>query len=207
MAYSDFTASDLTQKFGLRFAAGALFPAVKKIKPSNWLTEALRKGQELGFASEKSRSERLVTPILLEISDRNNHQFSIYSGMNMDVDAANGLRGECDFIFSRSRIQDFVTAPIFCVAEAKRQDIEQGTIQAAAQLVGAKKMNEMEGNEVTPLYGCSTSGLEWRFLKFENHTLTIDENRYLLSDLSTIIGILQVIVDSSIQHSAFTIQH
>jgi hypothetical protein len=100
MAYPDFTSTDLIRKFGIRFRAENLFRQVAEIPPTQWLTEALRKGRELGFGSEKSRSERLVTPILLEFSDRNNHGFSVYSGMNLDVDEAAGLKGECDFIFS-----------------------------------------------------------------------------------------------------------
>jgi hypothetical protein len=195
MAYSDFTAKDLTKKFGIKFRAADLFPDLQEIPPTNWLLEALRKGQELGYASEKSRSERLVTPVLLELSSLNRHAFSIYSGVNLDVDEAAGLKGECDFIFSFSRIQDFVTAPIFCITEAKKQDVEQGTIQCSAQLIGARKLNEAEGNSFETLYGCSTTGVEWRFLKFEKTEITLDEKRYLITELSKLLGILQTIVE------------
>ncbi len=197
MAYPDFTSTDLIRKFGIRFRAENLFRQVAEIPPTPWLTEALKKGRELGFGSEKSRSERLVTPILLELSDRNNHGFSVYSGMNLDVDEAAGLKGECDFIFSFSRIQDFVAAPVFCITEAKKQDLEQGTVQASAQLIGAKKLNEVEGNPIRALYGCSTTGIEWRFLRYENDEIIIDEERYLLTDLPKLLGVLQWIIDRS----------
>lgn len=163
-----------------------------------WLTEALRKGQEQGFGSEKSRSERLVTPILLELSDRNQHKFSIYSGMNLDTDEASGLKGECDFVFSLSRVQDFISAPIFCITEAKKQDLEQGTVQCTAQLLGARKLNELEGNPpLVTLYGCSTTGIEWRFLKLTGSTVTLDEDRYLITDLGKLLGVLQQILDEA----------
>ena len=113
MAYSDFSVFDLRQQFNVQFRAETLFPQLTPIEPTNWLREALRKGQESGFNSEKSRSERLVTPVLMELSDRNHRSFSIYSGMNLDVDINAGLRGECDFIFSFSRIQDFIVSPVF----------------------------------------------------------------------------------------------
>lgn len=195
MAYSDFTAKDLTKKFGLRFQAENLFPDLRSVPPSPWLLEALEKGQELGYASEKSRSERLVTPVLLELSSLNHHAFSIYSGVNLDIDEAAGLKGECDFIFSFSRIQDFVTAPIFCITEAKKQDLEQGTIQCSAQLIGARKLNESEGNSFETLYGCSTTGVEWRFLKLEKNEITIDEKRYFITELANLLGALQAIVE------------
>ena len=194
MAYSEFTSLQLIKQFNIRFRAETLFVNMPKIVPSQWLKDALNRGQHLGFGSEKSRSERLVTPILLELSELNQHSFSIYSGMNLDVDEKLGLKGECDFIFSKNRIQDFVTAPVFCITEAKKQDLEGGTVQCTAQLIGAKKFNELEGNEINTLYGCSTTGIEWRFLKYENNEVIIDENRYLLTDLPEILGALQSIV-------------
>ncbi|MEJ7661345.1 MAG: hypothetical protein WKG07_17950 [Hymenobacter sp.] len=165
MAYSDFTVFDLRQQFDIHFRAENLFPSLVPVEPSQWLQQSLKIGQEVGFNSEKSRSERLVTPVLLELCERNERGFSIYSGMSLDIDPAQGLRGECDFICSFSHIQDFITAPIFCIAEAKKQDIELGTIQCSAQLVGARKLNDLEGNSPITLYGCATTGIEWRFLQ------------------------------------------
>ena len=197
MAYTDFTVFDLRQQFDIHFRAEDLFPAVAPIEPSQWLQQSLKIGQEVGFNSEKSRSERLVTPVLLELCERNDRAFSIYSGMNLDIDPAHGLRGECDFICSFSRIQDFITAPIFCIAEAKKQDLEQGTIQCSAQLIGARKLNELEGNAPTTLYGCSTTGIEWRFLKYEHNEIVLDKKRYLISELDLLLGVLQNILDLS----------
>ena len=197
MAYSDFTALELKRRFGIRFRAEPLFPTLTEIQPSAWLQETLRLGQELGFNSEKSRSERLVTPLLLELSNINHHRFAIYSGMNLDVDELNGLKGECDFIFSFSRIQDFVTAPVFCITEAKKQDLEHGTVQCAAQLLGARRLNEAEQNPIAVIYGCSTTGVEWRFLKLVQQEIIIDETRYTLADLPKVLGLLQGVIDSS----------
>lgn len=199
MAYSDFSIADLMKNFGVKFRAEKLFANVKPVQPSDWLETTLAKATALGFGSEKSRSERLVTPIFLEMSDLNENSFSIYSGANLDVDASLGLKGECDFIFSYSRIQDFVVSPIFCVTEAKKQDLEQGTIQASAQLIGAKKLNELEGNSIEILYGCSTTGVEWRFLKYQNQEIIIDEVRYLIRDLDKLLGALQFIIEDTKQ--------
>jgi hypothetical protein len=199
MAYSDFTASELTKKFGIKFRAENLFPMIQPIQPSQWLIESLKRGQNLGFGSEKSRSERLVTPVLLELSDLYHNLFSIYSGMNLDIDEKLGLRGECDFIFSFSRVQDFVTAPIFCITEAKKQDVEHGTIQCAAQLIGAKRFNDAENtdNLIKNLYGACTTGVEWRFLRYEGNEIIIDEKRYLISDLANLLGVFHNIIEQT----------
>ncbi|AMR25836.1 hypothetical protein A0257_01165 [Hymenobacter psoromatis] len=197
MAYSDFSIFDLRQQFDIHFRAEELFPGLTPVEPSQWLQQSLRIGQQVGFNSEKSRSERLVTPVLLELCERNDQSFSIYSGMSLDIDPAHGLRGECNFICSFSHIQDFITAPIFCIAEAKKQDLELGTIQCSAQLIGARKLNELEGNSPTTLFGCATTGIEWRFLKYEYDEIVLDKKRYLINELDSLLGVLQTILDLS----------
>lgn len=197
MAYGDFTTTELIKKFGVKFRAENLFAHAVPLQPSAWLMESLERGQNVGFGTEKSRSERLVTPILLEINTIHHNNFSIYSGVNLDVDERSGLKGECDFIFSFSRIQDFVTAPVFCITEAKKQDLEQGTVQVSAQLIGAKKFNEMENTEMPILYGASTTGVEWRFLKYENNEIVIDEKRYLITQIAQLLGVFEAILQQT----------
>lgn len=97
------------------FRGEHLFSVVVAIEPTTWLQPALEKANKLGFGTGKSSSERLVTSILLELNAMNEHSFFSYSGFNLDVDESLGLRGECDFVFSFSRIQDFVMSPIFCI--------------------------------------------------------------------------------------------
>ena len=198
MAYTDFTANDLIRRFGLQFASADLFGQSAPVAPSSWLTDTLRKGHLMGFGSEKSRSERLVSPVLTELCERNDFAFAVVSGANLDADELRGLRGECDFVLTSTRIQEFITTPIFCITEAKRQDVEQGTIQCAAQLLGARQLNELENNKLPVLYGCSTTGTEWRFLKLEGNTITLDLPRYYLTHLAQLLGVLQGIVSAAL---------
>jgi hypothetical protein len=199
MAYTNFTAKDLSKKFGVKFRAAHLFKPIEtpEVTPSAWLKETLIRGQRIGFSSEKSRSERLVSPVLTELSIENKEAFTIYSGMLLNMDDANGWNGECDFMLSFSKIQDFVVAPIFNITEAKKQDIEQGTIQCAAQLIAAHQLNESEGYHFKTLFGCSTTGTEWRFLILENNIITLDIDRYFLSNIEELLGVLQIIINRS----------
>ncbi len=197
MAYADFTAKDLEQKFNIEFQGGNLFADVQAVEPTDWLITSLEIAQGMGISTEKSRSERLVTPVLFELSHRNHHSFSIYSGANMDVSEEQGLRGECDFIFSFSQFQDIVKSPVFCITEAKKLDLEKGIVQATAQLIGAKMMNEMENNPIDILYGCSTTGREWRFLKYHDNQVIVDKKYYHIGQLPELLGILQYIVEES----------
>lgn len=195
MAYSDFTLDRLSTEFGVDFQGAKLFPQSSPVAPSEWLRATVELAEEIGFGSEKSRSERLVSPVLLELARRNQYEFTVVSGENLNVEPSRGLNGECDFVLSFTRLQDLIKAPVFCITEAKKQDVEWGTAQCAAQLVGAARLNERENKVIPVLYGCATTGIEWRFLKFENQVFTLDESRYLISDLGKLLGVLQHIVD------------
>ncbi len=202
MAYSNFTKKDLEDKFGIKFRNSNLFSDVMPIEPSEWLISAIKRGEKLGLGNEKSRSERIISPILTEIASLNENLmnkdlFAILSGMNLDVDISLGLNGECDFLFSFCEMQDFISPPIFCIAEAKKQDLDGGIIQASAQVIGAKKFNEMQNYPSEMIFGATTTGDVWRFLKFENNEITFDKKYYYLADLSKLLGVLQYIIESA----------
>lgn len=199
MAYSNFTKSDLTKQFGVKIKDAALFDStiIKHIEPSSWLIETLTRLQKIGFATEKERSERLVTPVLAELHQNNEWSFKIYSGQIMNADDSAGLNGECDFLLSYGDVSDILEIPIFTITEAKKQDIGLGIIQCSAQLIGAKIFNEKEGFDSPLLFGCSTTGVDWRFIRYENKTIFWDQITYTLRNLPELLGVLQYIIDET----------
>ncbi len=73
MAYQDFTIGELRKKFGVKIKDASVFDikTIRRIEPSAWLIETITRFQKIGFATEKERSERLVTPILAELHQLN----------------------------------------------------------------------------------------------------------------------------------------
>ena len=55
----------------------------------------------------------------------------------------------------------------------------------------------MENNPINFIYGCSTTGIEWRFLKYENQEIIVDEERFLVNELPRLLGVLQAIIEAS----------
>ena len=199
MAYSNFTKGELTKKFGVKIKDASLFDIniIKRIEPSSWLLETLTRLQKIGFATEKERSERLVTPVLAELHQNNEWSFKIYSGQLMNADDNAGLNGECDFLLAYGDVSDILETPIFTITEAKKQDIGLGIIQCSAQLIGARIFNEKEGFDSPLLFGCSTTGVEWRFIRYENNTILWDQIIYTLRNLPELLGVLQYIIDET----------
>jgi hypothetical protein len=197
MSYADFSLTQVKREFALSEKLVSMFEHVSPCKASSWLTEALDIGMELALStsSEKARSEFIVVPILFEIEKRNRKKFSIYSGEKLDVDQDKGLVGECDFLLSKGPVAHTIQIPIFALVEAKKNDISSGLGQCTAQMLGAKIYNEMEGNDVSHIYGCVTTGEDWQFLKLIENTLCIERKRYYIDHLEMILGIFQSIVD------------
>jgi hypothetical protein len=74
--------------------------------------------------------------------------------------------------------------------EAKKEDLVAGLGQCAAEMVAIRLFNEREGTPVPAVFGCVTSGSNWRFLKLESARLSIDRPEYYLRDAAKILGIL-----------------
>jgi hypothetical protein len=135
-----------------------------------------------------------VFPVLVELRNNNDKFFTIYSGDNLNADDEKGLKGECDFILAKETHSFSISYPIMQLVEAKRNDVELGVPQCAAQMVGAKVFNEKKGARLEKIYGCVTTGDEWLFMKLEEH-LTIDTRKYYLVEIRELLAIFQNIID------------
>ncbi len=195
MAYTDFTIDELKEKFGLVVRSGLLFEGVAPIVVPQTLRERLNvKGVPL--RSEKVRSEIIIMPVLLEMLERNQNRLTLFSGERLEGDSSVKLVGECDFLLVNVPNTPVLESPIFCVAEAKKQDMDLGVEQCAAQLLGVQLFNQRHGSNPKFIFGCVTTGETWQFLRLEGKNLVVDQRRYFLSELEYILGILQTIIDA-----------
>jgi len=195
MAYKNFTLDELKQKFNLNQKRALLFSNIKNIEISEWLKNTLKIYSKQPIKSEKSRSEYIIAPILSELQNINNDFFTIFSGDTLVADKKNGLTGECDFILTKNMESFIIKAPIISIVEAKKQDMELGIDQCAAQMYGAKIFNEKDNFPFSTIYGCVTTGDHWQFLKLENDLITIDTERYFYNNLPILLGVFQQIID------------
>jgi len=196
MPYSQFTLDKVEKQFKLTQVRQRFFQNIETVTLSDWLKTALEKSIEIALISEseKARSEFIIAPILFELQVKNQGKLTLYSGTNFDVDSEQGLFGECDFILTLTPPLQTIHAPIVVLIEAKKQNIEGYLGQCAAQMVGAKLFNEREERNISPIFGCVTTGETWQFLRLEQNTLYIDSMRYYISQVEQILGIFQMII-------------
>lgn len=197
MSYSNFDLVSVKKAFNLAEETTELFGAIEEVSPSEWLTTSLKIGVRLTqySQSEKAKSELIVMPILVELQQRNSPNIALYSGKSLDVDKEKELNGECDFIVSKGHLAYTIQTPIIGLVEAKRNDIELGMGQCVAQMVGALLFNELEGHPVEQVFGCVTTGEIWQFLKLAQDTIWVNERRYYINHVETILGVFQQIVE------------
>ncbi|MBN3874270.1 hypothetical protein [Nostoc sp. JL33] len=193
MAYSEFSLAKAKQEFNLTtLEKRDIFAAVPELTASNLLVETLNYNLEiaLGSNSEKARSELIIAPILVDLRRQLREEIGLFSGVDFTVDNSKGLNGTCDFIITKSPEILILTAPVITVVEAKKENINAGLGQCAAEMVAAQIFNEQAATEIKIIYGAVTTGSIWQFLKLEEQTLTIDLSEYYLKDVNKILGIL-----------------
>ncbi len=204
MSYTDFTLETVESQLGVRVRAGDLFPGLVPVPVPDWLRASLDRGMELTLASEKARSEFIVSPILLACRELSGGKLAIFSGQRLDVDPDRGLSGECDFLLTLSEPIPRLRAPIAVVVEAKKNDIEAGLAQCIAQMVAARDFNAREQAAIRGVHGCVTTGENWQFLRLEGSAVTMDRVRIYIVNLELILGVFEAIVAWSQPIAALT---
>ena len=195
--YSDFkTIEQVKTRLGVSIIEERLFNISHVISYDPILDKEIERGRLMGYSNEKERSERLIHPVLTEIYMLHQNRFKIHSGKSLNVDETKGLTGECDFMFSVSRVSKLIEAPVFTLVEAKNENLDNGTAQCMAQMMGAKIYNEQQAKPQKVIYGCSTIGDLWQFIKLEDNTVTIDTDIYYLDNLGKLLAVLQQILNS-----------
>ena len=197
MAYSNFTLEAVVTKFQLEIVeSAALFVEIEPVAPSAYLTTGLERKASLATAigTEKARSELIVADVLVELRESCDRRISFFSGIDFNIDPEEGLTGVCDFLVSLSPNQFYVEAPAIILVEAKNTDVKLGFGQCVAEMLAAQRFNAEKGNDISCVYGASTTGIDWQFLKLEGKCLHIDMVTYTIERCDRILGILSSMV-------------
>ena len=193
MAYSDFNLNTVLKTFELSYSETAdLFANEQELESSPSLAENLRRYLPIAVGSntEKSRSEMIIAPILLELRTQLQDKIGLFSGIDFTVNSERGLNGICDFLITSSPELLIVKSPVIAIVEAKKENISSGLGQCVAEMLAAQIFNQREGKEIKVILGTVTTGTVWKFIKLEGTAVEIDSSEYFLSNVNKILGIL-----------------
>lgn len=198
MPYSQFRLEQIKSEFGITLCEQfGLFTEIPEANYSQFLSETLEYNIPLALAinSEKSRSEMIVAPILIELRKQFDNGIGLFSGKDFTVDTQRGLNGFCDFLISKSPEQLIIEAPVIALVEAKNDNIESGLAQCMAETIAVQLFNQQKANEIKKVYGVVTTGSLWKFMQLEDKTISIDINEYFVGNPGKIIGILKSFIE------------
>ena len=196
MAFSDFkTISEVQEKFRITYAISDFVTDKESLNPSeHFLQEFEFCMQHINvFASESSRCEVVIFPVLKEIYKGYTDHYTLWSGKLLTYDET--LRGTPDyFIATRSELGiSVVGKPLIILVEAKKNDFEQGWGQCLAELVAAQKIND---NPDIPVYGIVTDGTLWQFGRLVGDAFIQNRTNFTLDNLPVLFGAVNSVFKS-----------
>ncbi len=204
MAFRDFSFPQVQHDLGLSLHDADLFASTEPFPVREDFLAFLRDGVALAVANstEKAKSEFIIAPVLLELRRSLGSTFSLFSGLEWEVDSSRGLNGYCDFILTRGESQYVLGAPFVAIAEAKNDVIRSGLGQCIAAMYAANLCNQQAKADVATVHGVVSTGSAWKFLRLRGTEVTIDVPEHYIDNLPKIMGILKQIVEGATEQSA-----
>ncbi|CAK0768028.1 conserved hypothetical protein [Gammaproteobacteria bacterium] len=187
MAFSDYKhISQVQQQFHI-VAREERFIVAREITPSAHFLDEFAFNQEYfdPYASEASRTELMILPILREIYKDYVQHYELWVQKPLNCDKV--LRGTPDYLLAtRSELGKRVLGmPLLMVVEAKRNDFEEGWGQCLAELVAAQILN---GDPTRPVYGIVTDAERWKFGRLVNKDFVENNEPYHIERLANLFG-------------------
>jgi len=131
----------------------------------------------VGITSEQARREFLIAPVVREVCRTTQQRVRV----EYPVVVNNWLKGTFDYYFQANNL---------LVIEAKRENLDNGFTQLAAELIA---LDQWTDRETSLLYGAVTTGQDWRFGVFHRQERKILEDLKLYrvpEELETLLRIL-----------------
>jgi hypothetical protein len=140
------------------------------------LQEQLSDGiQYVSITSEQARREFLIAPVIRKICRQTQQRVRV----EYPITVSNWLKGTLDYYF-----RDLL------VIEAKRDNLENGFTQLAAELIA---LDQWIDSDRPILYGAVTTGNDWRFGMFDRSSRQITQDLKLYrvpEELAQLVSIL-----------------
>jgi len=143
------------------------------------LEEQIQDGiRYVGITSKQARREFLIAPVIREVCRFTQQRVRV----EYPVVVSNWLRGTFDYYFQASNL---------LVIEAKRENLDNGFTQLAAELIA---LDQWTDQATTHLYGAVTTGQDWKFGVFHREERRIVEDLKLYRVPEELELLLQILI-------------
>lgn len=196
MSFSDYkNIAQVQQEFTIRYAERHFLRAQPRDPAPQFREEFQFNLENIDvYTSEASRAEMIIGPILREVYKQYYQHYALWVQKAIRYD--DRLTGTPDYLIStRSPLGKTVLAyPLLVVAEAKKNDFEQGWGQCLAELIAAQKLN---ADEQRPVYGIVTDGKLWEFGKLRADVFVKHTEGYVVDRLAELFGAIHEVFEAA----------
>lgn len=154
--------------------------------PSEHLWEDLRRLQAFDLENTEAAKLLLIDALLAEIVP-NHPQLKVWKAMPLE---SGTLTGIADYLIAPKRA--YLTTPLMCAVEAKRDDFVQGRTQCVAEML-ACQWNNQQNNHSSDVFGIVSNGQGWQFYKLTPANEVFETGLYTTNDLSELLGVLDAL--------------
>lgn len=180
-----FDIEDILADLGCQFdRANLVLPTIDLALDLRELQEQLSDGiQYVSSTSEQARREFLIAPVIRTVCRQTKQPVKV----EYPIAVSQWLKGTLDYYF-----RDLL------VIEAKRDNLENGFTQLAAELIA---LDQWTTSDRPILYGAVTTGNDWRFGMFNRSTRCVTQDLKLYrvpEELGQLVSILVGLIRSEV---------
>ena len=133
------------------------------------------------------RAKELIIDAVFGEAGEQHERLKIWKAAAIESDTLTGL---ADYVVAPSR--GYLDTPLLCVAEAKRDDFEQGLAQCLVEMKACCWKNDQAGLSIE-LHGIVTNGTGWQFYKMTKDGQVWESQLYAISQIEDVLGGLHYI--------------
>ena len=161
-------------------------PAAPSRPPSADLLAHLRRLKVFDLTMTEMAKTLLIDALLAETVPEHKG-LKVWKAMPLETDT---LAGITDYLITPDYA--FVSTPLLCAVEAKRDDFVQGQAQVIAEMAACRQKNNADRYE-SDVFGIVSNGQTWQFYKLTQTTSVFSTDSFSLNDLPSLLGVLDAV--------------
>jgi hypothetical protein len=186
--FSSFKKADAFQALGL----DDLLPwtiDVEAIEPSDFFQEHLRRLNRHFDLESYEESKKLLIDAICDEAIVPLERLKIWKGAQLEGDRAAGY---VDYLLAERR--RYLSKPMLCIIEAKKDDFEQGLAQCLVEMQACQWQNHQIQREIDVL-GIVTNGVSWQFYRLVPGGEVYESAAYSTGDMNWLLGRLRYVFE------------
>jgi hypothetical protein len=154
--------------------------------PSRFFEEKMRRLEAFDTARSEG-AKLLLVDAFLEEAIQPYVQLRIFKEATLRATTASGI---VDYLVARRTAVP--QAPLVCVAEAKKDNFDEGLAQCLVEMQAASENNTQAEHQI-PVFGIVTNGMGWQLYRRDYDSSVRETSLYTASDAPRLLGALDYI--------------